>query len=116
MFFETESRIKMTPEILPKRRTKNLERRSAALPTQGASCTAYRLLMAAYYTKLKIAQERNQEQTGGSYTKRNPEEVSFLGVRGTGNDLLSHNLEMYYHRRTRVSLPCSVWERVGPCF
>ena len=25
-------------------------------------------------------------------TKKNPEEVSFLGVRNTGNDLLSHNL------------------------
>lgn len=48
--------------------------------------------------------------------KRNPAEVSFDGVHGTGNDLLSHNLEMYYHRRTLVSLPCSVWERVGPSF
>jgi hypothetical protein len=48
--------------------------------------------------------------------KKNPEEVSFLGVRNTGNDLLSHNLEMHYHRRTLVSLPCSGWERVGPSF
>ena len=32
----------------------------------------------------------------------------------TGSDLLSHNLEMHYHRLSSVSLPCSEWERVGP--
>ena len=32
----------------------------------------------------------------------------------TGNGLLSHNLEMHYHWRYGVSLPCSGWERVVP--
>ena len=32
----------------------------------------------------------------------------------TGDVLLSHNLEMHYHRGCSVSLPCSEWERVGP--
>src|SRR6266581_2351178 len=34
--------------------------------------------------------------------------------RNTGDVLLSHNLEMHYHRGCSVSLPCSEWERVGP--
>jgi hypothetical protein len=35
----------------------------------------------------------NKPASGYRYfTKKNPEEVSFLGVRNTGNDLLSHNL------------------------
>ena len=36
-----------------------------------------------------------------------------LGI-NSGNVLLSHNLEMHYHRGCSVSLPCSEWERVGP--
>ena len=32
----------------------------------------------------------------------------------SGNDLLSRALETHYHRRCRVSLPGSRWDRVGP--
>src|SRR5438046_10696204 len=32
----------------------------------------------------------------------------------SGDVLLSHTLEMHYHRGCSVSLPCSEWERVGP--
>ena len=34
--------------------------------------------------------------------------------RKTGDVLLSHKLDMHYHRGCSVSLPCSEWERVGP--
>ena len=32
----------------------------------------------------------------------------------TGDDLLSQDLSSHYHRRTRVSLPGSEWDRVVP--
>ncbi len=35
----------------------------------------------------------------------------------TGGDLLSQDLSSHYHRRTRVSLPGSEWDRVvPPCY
>src|SRR5260370_33862161 len=34
--------------------------------------------------------------------------------RNTGDVLLSHTLEMHYHRGCSVSLPCSEWGRVVP--
>ena len=36
------------------------------------------------------------------------------GRLNSGNDLLSRALETHYHRRCRVSLPGSRWDRVGP--
>ena len=46
--------------------------------------------------------------------KDGPERISPLGAVEPGDVLLSHNLEMHYHRGCSVSLPCSGWERVGP--
>jgi hypothetical protein len=54
------------------------------------------------------------KKTRACRTKKSP--VSCFQDTGhkTGDDLLSHNLEMHYHRLCSVSLPCSGWERVGP--
>ena len=46
-------------------------------------------------------------------TRKNPAGVTQRGL-CSGDVLLSHNLEMHYHRGCSVSLPCSEWERVGP--
>ena len=43
-----------------------------------------------------------------------PTDLSICRARETGDVLLSHTLEMHYHRGCSVSLPCSEWERVGP--
>ncbi len=48
-------------------------------------------------------------------TKRNrPVTAIATGRFNSGNDLLSRALETHYHRRCRVSLPGSRWDRVGP--
>ena len=46
-------------------------------------------------------------------TKLDARQIHFL-VGDSGGYLLSHSLSLHYHRRCTVSLPCSVWERVGP--
>jgi hypothetical protein len=46
--------------------------------------------------------------------EKSPDWVNQSGLIISGNVLLSHNLEMHYHRGCSVSLPCSEWERVGP--
>src|SRR5262249_35002127 len=45
---------------------------------------------------------------------RTPADFRQPGFINSGNVLLSHNLEMHYHRGCSVSLPCSEWERVVP--
>jgi len=55
---------------------------------------------------------------GGSRPGRGKKQPRVLGgTRGSigpGDVLLSHTLEVHYHRGCGVSLPCSEWERVGP--
>ena len=53
-------------------------------------------------------------RNSSSQTKKSPVVCFQTTGHNPGNDLLSHNLEMHYHRLCSVSLPCSGWERVVP--
>jgi hypothetical protein len=68
-------------------------------------------------TKRRPAGERAISTDIGPHAtraKKNPGGLSPAGVDISGDFLLSHNLEMHYHRGCGVSLPCSEWVRVGP--
>ncbi len=54
------------------------------------------------------------EATSASTQKKGPTSCFQEMGRKPGDVLLSHNLEMHYHRGCSVSLPCSEWERVVP--
>ncbi len=55
-----------------------------------------------------------RKNSGHPESKKSPVSCFQDTGRKPGDDLLSHNLEMHYHRLCSVSLPCSGWERVVP--